>query len=138
MYAEPWTDAEVEMLKLYYPKHGIAWDGWAEVLPKRTVRAIQRKANSGGLVVEERRKPTRPANVKRPDVFDTHKYKPQPRSADPAELFVMRKMSEGMTPTQIDRERGWWPGRTIQILTERWAREKEKYAGKASRRRGNG
>lgn len=35
-----WTDEELVALGSFYPEHGASWDGWEDVLPGRTQRAI--------------------------------------------------------------------------------------------------
>ena len=39
-----WTDEELAAIREHYPAHGPSWDGWAEVLPRRSNGAIKGKA----------------------------------------------------------------------------------------------
>ena len=39
-----WTDEEDALLHEHYPEHGPRWDGWAELLPKRSRQAIQQRS----------------------------------------------------------------------------------------------
>ena len=39
-----WTKAEDAKIKKLYPEHGPSWEGWAEVLPSRSLNAIKIRA----------------------------------------------------------------------------------------------
>lgn len=45
----PWTDEEVDTLIEHYRDCGPSWDGWGDVLPDRTHRAIVEKAHRLGV-----------------------------------------------------------------------------------------
>lgn len=111
-----WSQNEVAALKIYYPLHGPSWAGWEEVLPNRTLRAISRKANDLGVSFVQRQPVVRSKRHR--------EYVRTSRTADPMEPYVLGRMSEGLPPSEIDREMHWPRGRTVQILTERWARLK--------------
>lgn len=49
MYTDPWTEAELDLLREYYEEKGCKWDGWKELLPKRSPMSIRRKSNMLGL-----------------------------------------------------------------------------------------
>ena len=115
-----WSEEEDAALKTFYPRHGASWNGWAEVLPGRTEKAISGRAGRLG-VIKERPKP-KPKRSKVP--------KPEPKlpPAGPSgyDDYVRRCMRSGMAPSQIDSMMGWWPGKTIRILTTMWDKETEK------------
>ena len=45
--------------------------------------------------------------------------------ADGSERYVLAKLKDGLTPSEIDKTRRWHPGRTKMILMEMWRREWE-------------
>lgn len=53
-----WTEEETRLLKELYPKHGGTWEGWAEALPGRTLRAIYRRAYQLGVSCDGTRNQT--------------------------------------------------------------------------------
>lgn len=48
-HGKRWSDAETATLLANYQAHGADWDGWAELLPGRTIGAIHSKAHLLGL-----------------------------------------------------------------------------------------
>lgn len=108
-----WTDDEVRKLKENYPGRGMYWDGWGQVLPGRTAYSIRKKAEKVGVHVF--RDPRRNDPVKALLAS----------SVDPFERYVVERMSVGLTPTEIDRERKWWPGKSVMIITGLWERGEE-------------
>lgn len=122
MYSDDrWTDAQDQILRDNYPKHGGRWDGWATLLPNRTNRAIGARAQRIGLV---RQRPQRKQRPKRPRAADEHhRDKEIVQEPDPHEDYVLACMDAGMTPTEIDRRMHWFSGTTRLILTNRWERE---------------
>ena len=126
----PWTDAEINALRVYYPLHGPSWEGWAEVLNGRSRKAIQRKAGLLDIFHEDGRKsPNRKRPLKgdrlRTYEFETHRNYEFVPTPDPYETHVMKLLEKGMSFQAIDRQMHWHPGRAKQILEERWKREKE-------------
>lgn len=118
----PWTDAEVNALRVYYPTHGASWKGWAEVLNGRSKKAIQRKAGLLDIFHEDMRKSPerkRPEHVFREASHKTYNCEPTP---DPYERLILKLLHEGKTLKEIDRRMHWHPDRAKQILTERWKR----------------
>lgn len=115
---EPWSDAQDRAIETYYPTHGPSWEGWSELLPTRTKRAIQARANRLGVTDrrEERKtvKREKPRTIRRRVV-----------GKDPNEEHVMRCMHEGMAPSQIDKANNWRPGKSVSIVTAAWNRDKE-------------
>lgn len=115
----PWGEDEDNAVMTFYPKHGPMWDGWDEVLPNRTKRAIQVRAQRIGAAPVRTRvgKGTNRKNRQK-------QLEPRPfRMPDPNERYILRRMKEGLTPSQIDTEKHWIPGTSIRVLTERWDRE---------------
>lgn len=118
----PWTDAEINALRVYYPTHGADWDGWAEVLNGRSRKAIQRKAGLLDIFHEDMRKSPRrkrPTKIHREPEHRVYDFEPTP---DPYEGMILRLLQEGKTLRQIDQKMHWHPDRAKQILTERWKR----------------
>lgn len=56
MTAPRWTPEEDAALAEHYREHGPSWDGWATLLPGRSVTALGRRACQLGLT-DRRRKP---------------------------------------------------------------------------------
>jgi len=108
-----WTQEELDILGEEYPKHGPSWDGWPNVLPNRSICSIKYKvAQLGICVLRKGNKHRRVACMPgRP-----------PMTQDPYEPYVLRRMEEGLSPSQIDMEMKWRPGKTVLVLTERWER----------------
>lgn len=46
---EKYTDADVALLRRYYPEHGPNWDGWHELLPGRSAQGIGHAARKRGI-----------------------------------------------------------------------------------------
>lgn len=114
-----WSEVEDNAVRQFYPRHGSKWAGWSEVLPNRTTRAISARAARLGV----------PRVRKNPKVDERHIKSDYTKEQDPNERYVLACMREGLTHTEIDKKRHWWPGTTIRILTERWARENEQASG---------
>lgn len=114
-----WTEAEDNALRVYYPRHGTDWDGWAEVLPGRTRKAIGGRAARIGVTVKRAKPIPKPKRK-----VEVH----QQRSVGPSgyDKHVRRCMEQGMSPSQIDSMMGWWPGKAVRILTTMWDREAER------------
>ena len=110
-----WSKEEDEALRAFYPRHGMTWDGWAEVLPERTQVAISTRASRLGLAQNKREGRQRSKRPMKMPTKDQSGY----------DGYVRRCMHEGMAPSQIDSMMGWWPGKTIRILTTIWNRESE-------------
>lgn len=108
-----WTHEEERILAAHYPEHGSRWDGWETLLPNRTDNAIRRHAAVLMLTIAKR--PAKPKPKLKP-------RSPLAKGQDPFEGEILRRMGEGATPTQIDKAMRWRPGRTRQILSERWER----------------
>lgn len=122
MYTDPWSKDELAILAAHYPERGWKWAGWESLLPTRTKRAIQRKANLMGLKQGFTSKRSKP---KRNEANDLTAHTTPDWTEDPFEQPILRLMESGMTPTQIDKVMGWPKGRCSYILSERWRREKE-------------
>lgn len=123
MYTVPWSQDEVSILTAHYPDHGRHWEGWETLLPDRTDAAIERKAHSIGLFVKHPKSRKKPVRHKKPNIKHHIRYSTQVAN-DPTELYVMKCMKKGMTPSQIDEQMKWWPGKAKRILQCRWEREK--------------
>lgn len=117
-----WSDAEDNAIRQFYPRHGTKWEGWAEVLPTRTKRAIGARATRLGVKVMRNHVGSR--KRKKPTGDERHYNTVITREPDPYEGYVLDCMSKGMTPSEIDRSKHWWPSTTIRILREIWEREK--------------
>lgn len=123
MYTDPWTEAELDLLREHYEEKGCKWDGWKELLPNRSPMSIRRKSNMIGLKIRSKL-----PRAKR-TVYATganeceHTYV---RTPDPYEERVMGMMHDGMAPSQIDRAMRWRPGRAAMIVIERWERDNER------------
>lgn len=120
----PWTDAEVNALRVYYPIHGADWEGWVEVLNCRSKKAIRRKAGLLDIRHKDMRKSPerkRPAKIRREPEHRNYDYTPTP---DPYEHHILKLMHEGKSLSEIDRQMHWHPNRAKQILMERWKRER--------------
>lgn len=50
-----WTERDRWRLATLWPRHGREWEGWAEVLPGRTIDAIEAMARKMGLRPKPRR-----------------------------------------------------------------------------------
>lgn len=122
--ASLWSEAEDNAIQVYYPDHGRSWDGWAEVLPNRTLRAIQMRAQRLGATQYKVPQGERPKRRKKPREGDErhHAFHVTP-SADPMERVIANYMRDGYTPSEIDAMMKWPPNRTAYILTQRWDRE---------------
>lgn len=113
----PWGEEEDNAITTYYPKHGPSWDGWAEVLPYRTNRAIQMRAQRIGVSPPRQRAKEKPSRKQREPKLV--------KVPDPQERYVMRRMKDGLTPSQIDSEKHWIPGTAVRVMSEKWDRENE-------------
>lgn len=113
---EPWGEFEELALREFYPRHGPQWEGWDEVLPRRTRHAIMQRAAKLGLrapIIRSKR------NVE--DGGDEGRMPPHE-----CERMVRRLMRKGLTPSQIDHQMRWMPKTAANILKYMWARDKEK------------
>lgn len=118
-----WTDAQDQLLRDNYMKHGGGWEGWAALLPNRTRRAIDARARRIGLA-RKRPKPNGKPRTKRQRAADErHHDKEIVQEPDPHEGYVMLCMAAGMTPSEIDSSMHWYRGTTRLILTNRWERD---------------
>lgn len=113
-----WSEAEDRAIREFYPRHGPRWDGWAEVLPWRTERAIASRAPVLGAYYQKPEGPPPKRRRKRRPALDA----PTP---DPYEQYVIGYMKEGMTPLEIDAVMKWRRGTAKAILVEMWKRDKE-------------
>lgn len=98
-----WTEAEDEVLRAHYLERGPRWQGWADLLPDRTPRAIQSRAQRLRLA----------SRGNTPDDASRH------------EADVASMMESGMTVTQIDEALGLPHGAARSIAAEMWRRDKE-------------
>lgn len=44
---------------------------------------------------------------------------------DPCASYVLMCLRQGMTPSEIDSRRHWWPGTAAKIIAEAWSQEEE-------------
>lgn len=44
-----WSASEDDVLRTWYPEYGMKWDRWDDLLPSRTRRAIQNRAQKLGV-----------------------------------------------------------------------------------------
>lgn len=116
-----WTELEDDMLRAYYQKYGPSWIGWQEVLPNRTMRALRERARRIGLAKPSQRtkQESKPKSMRTPKEVE--------ETIDPYEGFVFRRMRQGFTPQEIDREKRWQYGTARLIMSEMWAREKREF-----------
>lgn len=117
-----WTDAEVNALRVHFPLHGPRWDGWAEVLGRRSEASIKSKARQLCLTQPRERRERRLAREQR--MADLAEFDARP-TPDPFEGLVLSMLAGGRTPRQVDAIMRWVPGRARQILVGRWQRLKE-------------
>lgn len=105
-----WSRDEVAVLRAHYDdEHNYKWIGWESLLPTRSSRAIKAKAYSLDLVgAPVRDKPIR---------IETR--------MEPIDGFVLTCFRSGLTTSQIDKLKGWRPGKAKLILTEIWRRMKD-------------
>lgn len=47
-----WTEAEDALVRMHYPRHGMRWQGWDELLPHRSLNAIRVRAHGLGVHVD--------------------------------------------------------------------------------------
>lgn len=123
-----WSDAEDNSVRQFYPRHGMRWEGWAEVLPNRSMRAIDARAKRLGVQGPPRPEPKYPRRVRRKGGDDSHYKLPTPNLfnvPDPNESYVMSCMRQLMAPSDIDRARHWIPGTAKRIILRKWSRENE-------------
>jgi hypothetical protein len=113
-----WTRDELNILRTHYNSRGCEWDGWRSLLPNRTNGAIRHKAFDLGIKSE--RDAPRAAPPRRRKPMRSRMY-----IADGSERYVLAKLKDGLTPSEIDKTRRWTPGRTKMILMEMWRREWE-------------
>lgn len=119
-----WTEAEDNAVRLFYPRHGMRWVGWAEVLSRRTLRAIRARAMRLGVKGPPRPKRKHPKPDRKKPEGDQRHYKVRTELVpDPYEDEVMDCMGMGMTPSEIDASKHWRRGTAKMILTYRWGRE---------------
>lgn len=52
MGCRAWTPEEDELVRRHYPRHGMRWQGWDELLPHRSLNAIRVRAHGLGLHVD--------------------------------------------------------------------------------------
>jgi hypothetical protein len=113
---ESWSSAEDGSVMEFYVEHGPNWPGWAEVLPDRTPRAIQARAQRLGVAVDPRRR--------REHVRAASPDWSAEEERDPREDMVQRRMHEGASPSEIDAEMHWRPGTARRIIVWAWGRDK--------------
>jgi hypothetical protein len=95
MYTAPWTDQQIVLLRRHYGEHGPTWDGWRELLPDKSSKAIAIKASRIGL------------------------------AAIRHEKSVMALHCEGKPPSAIDAELGLPDGMAHNVIVRVWQRDKE-------------
>lgn len=104
-----WSRDEEQILRSHYDEHDYRWEGWEALLPGRSPRAIKAKAYSLHLV----------------DVPVKDKTVPVETKMEPIDGFVLTCFRAGLTASQIDKFKGWRPGKAKLILTEIWRRMKD-------------
>lgn len=124
MRTKSWSLDEVAIVKAHYEEHGPHWAGWESLLPDRTDRAIQRKANLLGL---KSKAPIKRKRAKRPEVtyIESRHNVVADVTPDPMEKPILAMMRDGLTPTDIDRKMRWSRGKAAYILSEMWKRENQ-------------
>lgn len=105
-----WTDSEDELIRSAYPEHGPTWDGWAELLPNRSRRAIGLRASRLGVIMGWREQP------EDEPIPDNGRH----------DRIVMRGMAAGKSPSQIDRENHWVRGTARRIVLLHWEQDKQR------------
>ena len=122
--AKVWSDEEDNALREFYQRHGTTWEGWAEVLPGRTIRAISARAVRLGIA--EKRGPRQKKKTPKKKRWQDPMHKAMVKAtADPYEGYVTNCMDMGMTPQEIDRKMNWGLGTARMIMSEKWLRDKE-------------
>lgn len=119
-----WSEEEDAAVVTFYPIHGRRWEGWKDVLPDRTMRAIEMRAQRLG-VAPKREVAMTEGTRRRGDRnhYARSQYdREPPMTPDPNEGLVMRLMADGMTPSEIDDQMHWRPGKSILVLTHKWQR----------------
>lgn len=121
----PWSVDELRILKALYPEHGFHWTGWESALPARTADAIRAKAYK--LRIPEPYPKSRSGRrMPNASEYDTGERDRISWKEDPMERYILWRMSEGMTPSQIDGMKHWPSGRSVLIISERWKRERDR------------
>lgn len=92
-----WSSEEDEALRVYFPRHGLKWDGWSEVLPGRSWDSIRARASRIG------------ANGDTSNVVTIDDK-------------LRRLMESGLAMSQIDSLMGWPPNHTKKLLMRSWER----------------
>lgn len=98
-----WSKEEDDALVTYYHRYGLDWDGWPEVLPRRTHRMIAIRAARLGLRKAGER--GRPRKKLKPTAIET---------------YVINALAKGMTVTEIDEARHWDSGTAKEIVMRLW------------------
>lgn len=98
-----WTEAEVAALTAYYPEYGRHWEGWSDVLPRRNVNSISKKASALGIT-----QVTNAATVQHVEVGKLD--------------MVAKLFAAGMLPSEIDEANGWESGVAARTIAEAWRR----------------
>lgn len=97
---KPWSEAEDRAMREFYPRHGRAWTGWREVLPNRTMRAIEARAARLGII------------------------KARTKAVVPYEPIIKAYMAQGMAPSEIDAAMRWRPGNARALICDMWLNDK--------------
>ena len=113
-----WSKDELAVLRANYNSKGCEWEGWKSLLPGRTNGAIRHKAFDIGLKAEADAPRAAPIRRRKPLMS-------RMRIIDDSERYVLTHLKDGLAPSEIDKRRGWPPGRTKLILTDMWRREWE-------------
>lgn len=105
-----WSRDEEKILRAHYDEeHDHKWEGWESLLPGRSSNAIRAKAYALHLY----------------DIPAKEKPVQQPMLMEPIDGFVLTCFRSGLTPAQIDKMKGWRPGKAKMLLTEIWRRMKD-------------
>lgn len=113
-----WTAGEDTLLAAHYPDWGGDWDGWAALLPGRSMASIRSRAHKLGLRMAPEAVSARRARG------GIAASEARVAARDGREGAVMVLLDHGLPPSAIDARLGYEPGTAIRVISARWRRKK--------------
>ncbi len=106
-----WTADEDTILAAHYPDWGGDWDGWAALLPGRSMASIRSRAHKLDLRMT-------------PEAVSARRARGGSAASEARVAARDGLLDHGLPPSAIDARLGYEPGTAIRVISARWRRKK--------------